>query len=64
MHTGFRWGNRREGDHLEDPDVGGRIILKWIFREGGMGDIDWIDLVQDRDNWRAVVNAVMNLRVP
>ena len=29
-----------------------------------MGDMDWIDLVQDRDMCRAVVNAVMNLRIP
>jgi hypothetical protein len=29
-----------------------------------MGSIDWIDLVQDRDRWRALVNTVMNLRVP
>jgi hypothetical protein len=28
------------------------------------GDIDWIDLAQERDRWRALVNAVMNLRVP
>ena len=28
------------------------------------GDIDWIDLAQGRDRWRALVNAVMNLRVP
>ena len=29
-----------------------------------MGGIDWIDVAQDRDRWRALANAVMNLRVP
>ena len=31
--TGFWWGNLRERDHWGDPDVDGRIILRWIFRE-------------------------------
>jgi hypothetical protein len=48
---------------LEDPSVDGRIILKCVFEMLGEG-IDWIDLAQDRDRWRAVVYIVMNLRVP
>jgi len=50
-------------NHLEDPDVDGKIILKWIFREVGWEGKDWIDLVQNSDDWRALVNAVINLRV-
>jgi hypothetical protein len=34
------------------------------LEEVGWGDVDWIGLVTDRDRWRALVNAVMNLRVP
>jgi hypothetical protein len=32
--------------------------------EVGWGDVDWIDLAQDRNRWRALVNSVLNLRVP
>jgi hypothetical protein len=38
--------------------------IKMDFQEVGWGRMDWIDLAQYRDRWRALVNAVMNLRVP
>jgi hypothetical protein len=34
------------------------------YREIGRGGIDWIDFGQDKEQWRALVNTVMNLRVP
>jgi hypothetical protein len=34
------------------------------LREIGRGGMDWIDLAQDRDQWRALLNTVMNLRIP
>jgi hypothetical protein len=39
-------------------------IIKMDLREIGWGGVDWIDLAQDREQGKALVNAVMNLRVP
>jgi hypothetical protein len=33
VYSGFRWENLRKRDHMEDPGVDGRIILRWISRE-------------------------------
>jgi hypothetical protein len=38
--------------------------IRMDLREIGWGGMDWIDLAQDRDQWRVLVNTVMNLRVP
>jgi hypothetical protein len=48
----------------KSQEVGGWIILSLIFREIGWSDMDWIDLAQDRAQWRAHVTLVMNLLVP
>ena len=48
----------------------GRPRRRWVdnirmdLREVGCGHVDWIGLAQDRDSWRTLVSAVMNLRVP
>ena len=48
---------------MEDPGIDERIILKLILKKWVWG-IDWVDLAYDMDRWRAVVDAVMNFRVP
>jgi len=56
---GCCWGNRREGDHWEWVDN-----IRMDLQEVGCGYMDWFGLAQDRDRWRTLVSAVMNLRVP
>ena len=64
MHRGFWWGNVREREHLEDPGVDRGGIIKKGLQEVRCGDMDLFELAQDRDMWGALVNAVMNIRVP
>jgi hypothetical protein len=49
---------------LARPRSRGKNNIRKDLREIGWGGMDWIDLVQDGDQWRALVNTVMNLQVP
>ena len=67
MYTGFWWGNLRERERerpLGRPRHKWDDNIKMDLQEVGCGGMDWIDVAQDRDRWRALVNAVMNFRVP
>jgi hypothetical protein len=51
-------------DHSKDQCVDGRMGSEWILgRLTDWGSVDWIQLTQDRDRWRALVTTVMNIRV-
>jgi hypothetical protein len=58
---GETWGKGTTGG---DRGVDGRIKFRWILRKWDVWGMDWNELVRDRDRWRALVNAVMKLRVP
>jgi len=62
VHTGFWWGNLK--GPLGRPRCRWEDNIKMDLHEAGCWGMDWIDLAQDRDGWWALVNAVMNLRVP
>jgi len=62
---GSWWENRRERDHCGDLGVDGWMdTIRMDLQEVECGYMDWIGLARDRDRWRTLVSAVMNLRVP
>jgi hypothetical protein len=74
-HIVAQMGEKRNAYRLlvgkpEEKRPLGRPRRKWVdnirmdLLELGRGDVDWIGLAQDRDRWRALVNSVLNLRVP
>jgi hypothetical protein len=64
----MRWAGHvvrmRRGMHIGRPRRRSVDNIKIDLREIGWDDVDWIDLAQGRDQWRILVNTVMNLRVP
>jgi hypothetical protein len=57
-------GKLERRGHSENLGVDGKIILEWILREIVWEVMGWIHLAQDSDQWRPLVNTVMNLRIP
>jgi len=62
VHSEFWWDDTRAGDNLEDSGLYVRIILKRIFKKWD-GDMDWVNLTQDMDRWRALVSDVINHQI-
>ena len=60
-YTGFWWGKPEGKRPLGRPREDN---IKMDLQDVGCRGLDWIELAQDRDRWRALVNAVKNLRVP
>jgi hypothetical protein len=64
MHAKLWFGNLKERNNLEALCVDGRIILKWIVNQYDGSTWAGTDMVHDRYKWRALLNAVMNIRFP
>jgi hypothetical protein len=61
---GCWWESQKERNHWEDPRLWWVDNIKMDLRDIGWDGVDWIGLAEDRDQWRALVNTVINLRVP
>ena len=64
MHIEFQWENLERKSSLRRPRRRWEDNIKMDFREVGCDPGEWIDLAEDRDQWRAYVRALMNFRVP
>ena len=64
MYTGFWWGKDEGKRPVGRPRRKCENNIKMDLKEVGCGVMNWIDLAQDRDRWRKIVDAVMNLLLP
>jgi len=63
-YKGVWWGKLEGKRPLGRPRSRWEDDIKIDLQEVGFGGMDWIELAQDRDSWRALMNADMNIRVP
>ena len=64
VYTEFWWGKSEGKRPLGRPRRRREDTMKMDLQELGCGDMEYFDLAQDRDRWRALVKGVMNLRFP
>jgi hypothetical protein len=64
MNTEFWLLNLKRRDHSKDLDVDRKKILEFILGKLGCEGVNWFNLAQDRDQWRVLLNTVMNFVVP